>query len=164
MFQFRSSLTFFFFVLGLHLSSYAQTIPLTISSSGGETGTSGTYWSTSGTNPVTITVSGTVTLSTSVITTYLNAGTSVIVNNGATNGDITVQSAITSNGAGALTLTATRSIILKENISTVGAQTYNGALIIDDGDRTLTSSAGNIEINGNIDGDEYTYTTTTDNS
>ncbi|MFZ9237013.1 MAG: hypothetical protein ACO22X_12420, partial [Algoriphagus sp.] len=47
------------FLLGVSVSGLAQ--HLTISSSG-QTGTSGTNWSTSGTNPVTITVTGTATI------------------------------------------------------------------------------------------------------
>ena len=71
-------------------------------SSGGQTGTSGTNWSTSGTNPVTISVTGNANVNTSVITGYLNAGTSVIVNNSAVG--TVVNSDISKTGGASATL------------------------------------------------------------
>ena len=64
------------FVFGLTQLSVAQTLTI---SDGGQTGTSGTNWSATGTNPVIITATGTATINTSVVESYLNTGTSVLV-------------------------------------------------------------------------------------
>lgn len=77
------------------LVTHAQNLTL---SSGGQTGTSGTNWSTSGTNPITITVTGAANVNTSVIEGYLNAGTSVIVTNSSVG--TTINSNITKSGGG----------------------------------------------------------------
>ncbi|RYY54206.1 MAG: hypothetical protein EOO09_15200 [Chitinophagaceae bacterium] len=67
-----------FLLLGA-VASHSQTVVISTS---GQTGTVGTNWSTSGTNPVTITASGgTAQIHTSVIQGYLNTGVSVILNN-----------------------------------------------------------------------------------
>ncbi len=86
-------------------------------SSGGQTGTSGTNWSTSGTNPVTITATGAASINTSVITGYLNAGTSVIVVNN--NVGTTVNSNIskTSGASASLTLKDIGYIKVADNIT-----------------------------------------------
>jgi hypothetical protein len=91
----------------------AQTI--TISSSG-DTGTSGTNWTTSGSNPVTIEASGDATINTSVITSYLNAGTSVILSTAL---DIRLSAAISKSSGNSATLTcnAGRDIYLQADIS-----------------------------------------------
>lgn len=72
----KSILAFAFSLFLLDASGQNLTI-----SDAGQTGTSGTNWSTSGSNPVTINVTGAANIRASVITGYLNAGTSVIVNN-----------------------------------------------------------------------------------
>ncbi len=80
--------------------NHAQNLTL---SSGGQTGTSGTNWSTSGTNPITLSVTGTANVNTSVIEGYLNAGTSVIVTNSSVG--TTINSNITKSGGGNASLT-----------------------------------------------------------
>jgi autotransporter-associated beta strand protein len=67
---------------------------LTISSSG-QTGTSGTNWSTSGSNPVTISVIGTANINPSVVTGYLNAGKNL--NLVVSSGDVIIKSKIATN-------------------------------------------------------------------
>ena len=62
------------------LSTAVWSQALTLSS-GGQTGTSGTGWSTSGTNPVTISVSATANINVSVLVGYLNQGIDVVVDN-----------------------------------------------------------------------------------
>jgi hypothetical protein len=83
-----------------------QSQNLTISSSG-ETGTSGTNWSISGSNPVIITATGTANVNTSVVMGYLNSGTSVIVECLTNNGSVLLgsSSAIVKNAGGDATLT-----------------------------------------------------------
>jgi hypothetical protein len=79
---------------------------LTISTTG-QTGTSGTNWSISGSNPVIITATGTANVNTSVITGYLNSGTSVVVESLISNGSVLLgsSSAIVKNAGGDATLT-----------------------------------------------------------
>lgn len=92
-----------FYVASLLLFSlvtHAQSLTL---SNGGQTGTSGTNWSSSGTNPITISVTGTANVNTSVIEGYLNAGTSVIVNNSSVG--TTINSTITKSNGGTSSLT-----------------------------------------------------------
>ena len=86
-------------------------------SSGGQTGTSGTNWSTSGTNPVTITTTGAANINTSVITGYLNAGTSVIVVNNSVGTTVNSNISKTSGAAAALTLKDIGYIKVADNIS-----------------------------------------------
>jgi hypothetical protein len=88
-----------------------------IISTAGQTGTSGTNWSTSGSSPVIITATGTANINPSVITGYLNAGTSVRVLNN--NGAIDVANPIQkTNGASAtLTLGAGGNLSLSAAIS-----------------------------------------------
>ncbi len=83
------------------IATNAQNLTL---SNAGQTGTSGTNWTTSGTNPVTITVTGVASINTSVIEGYLNAGTSVIVNNTTTKGTA-LNSAISKTNGGNASLT-----------------------------------------------------------
>ncbi|NGZ90179.1 beta strand repeat-containing protein, partial [Psychroflexus maritimus] len=78
--------------------SFSQT--LTISNSG-ETGTSGNNWTASGSNPVTISSTGTADVNTSVIEGYLNAGTSVLLEGSLIN----VANAIDKTAGGDATLT-----------------------------------------------------------
>ena len=79
--------------------SQLQAQTLTISSSG-ETGTTGTNWSTSGSNPVIIqtTGEGDANVNVSVITGYLNNGTSVTVTSGT---DIRLSNDINKSGGSA---------------------------------------------------------------
>ncbi|MFT3934552.1 MAG: hypothetical protein QM726_13095 [Chitinophagaceae bacterium] len=100
----------------LTIASSAQQ-NLTISSLG-QTGTSGTNWSTSGTNPVTITTTGTASINTSVIQGYLNAGTSVIVNNPSTVGTaINSNISKTSGGNATLTFKDISNIVIADNVT-----------------------------------------------
>ena len=90
--------TLFLGVFLLPFVSFGQN--LTISSSG-ESGTSGTNWSTSGSNPVTITATGTADVNTSVIESYLNSGTSVMLVGSIVN----VSNAVDKTAGGDATLT-----------------------------------------------------------
>lgn len=67
----------FAFVFVFSQLSLAQTLTI---SDGGQTGTSGTNWSVSGSNPITISATGgNADVNTSVLEGYLNAGTSVLL-------------------------------------------------------------------------------------
>lgn len=77
---------------------------LTISTSG-QTGTSGTNWAVSGSNPVTLTYTGTANVAPSVLQGYLNAGTSVVVEDGGSGGDIWINDDLTKSAGGNATLT-----------------------------------------------------------
>jgi hypothetical protein len=99
--RFVKSLIFVLFLNGLWLN--AQTTA-TIDNSG-NTGTTGSHWSTSGTDPVTITVTGAAHINTSVITGYLNAGTDVVIS---TTAHVDINNGIdASAGNGNLTLLST---------------------------------------------------------
>ncbi|KHJ37930.1 autotransporter-associated beta strand repeat [Pedobacter glucosidilyticus] len=92
-------------VLNLLLGFFANAQNLSIST-GGQTGTSGTNWSTSGTNPVTISFTGTANVNASVIEGYLNTGRSVIIQPGnTTNADVDFQAAINKSAGVDATLT-----------------------------------------------------------
>jgi hypothetical protein len=88
---------------------------LTISNSG-ETGTSGTNWSSSGTNPVIITATSTATIQASVITDLLNNGISVIL---VGERDIVFDQAISSTATTttSLTVKSKRSIVMNQSIT-----------------------------------------------
>ncbi|ASV30985.1 T9SS type B sorting domain-containing protein [Maribacter cobaltidurans] len=87
--------------LGLFsLITSAQTLTI---ENGGETGTSGTNWTTTGTNPVTISATGNASINTSVIEGYLNTGVSVLVRS--TDGMITQTGDIEKTAGGDATLT-----------------------------------------------------------
>lgn len=106
-----------FYVASLLLFSlvtHAQSLTL---SNGGQTGTSGTNWSTSGTNPITISVTGTANVNTSVIEGYLNAGTSVIVNNSAVGTTINSNISKTNGANASLTIKDIGNIKVAANIS-----------------------------------------------
>ena len=98
---------------------------LTISSSG-QTGTSGTNWSISGTNPVIISATGTANVNTSVIMGYLNTGTSVIAECLTSNGSVFLgsSSAIVKNTGGDATLTfkAANQAIISSSISSTSSK------------------------------------------
>ncbi|MDD2304422.1 MAG: lectin-like protein [Prolixibacteraceae bacterium] len=131
----------------------AQTITI---STGGETGTSGTNWSTSGTNPVTISASGDATINTSVVQDYLNSGVSVIIN--ATT-DIRLSNAISkTKGTASLTFQAGRDIFIQAGISSSGSSlplTFNadsnddnlGAIAVSD---NLSTNGGAITFEDDI--------------
>ncbi len=102
------------FSLLFFLNTSAQT--LTISSSG-QTGTSGTNWSTSGTNPVTINANNEAHINTSVITGYLNSGIRVIVNNATVGTAINSSISKTSGAAASLTFRDIGRIWVNTNVS-----------------------------------------------
>jgi VCBS repeat-containing protein len=79
----------------------AQTLTI---SDAGETGTSGTGWSTTGTNPVIITAISNATVNTSLIEGYLNAGTNVLLESAVVN--LSNQLDKTAGGDATLTLRA----------------------------------------------------------
>ncbi|WP_339622841.1 hypothetical protein [uncultured Winogradskyella sp.] len=89
-------------LLGLLLvcSTLIKAQTLTINDSG-ETGTSGTNWSTAGSNPVIITATGNASVNTSVIEGYLNTGTSLLLEGSVIN----IASAIDKTAGGDATLT-----------------------------------------------------------
>ena len=74
-FKYQLVLTLLFIFSSLPVLGQTLTI-----SSNGQTGTSGTNWSSSGSNPVTITATGDANINASVVVGYLNAGKSVIIN------------------------------------------------------------------------------------
>lgn len=86
-------------------------------SGSGQTGISGTNWNTSGTNPVTINITGTANINVSVIVGYLNAGTSVIVNNTATGTGINANINKSSGDAATLTFKDISHIKMGNNIN-----------------------------------------------
>ena len=87
--MFKANLIPLFWLLFISINSFSQN--LTISSLG-EIGTSGTNWSSSGTNPVIITVTGTADLNTSLIDDHLNSGTNLIIHS--SSGDIKLSNSI----------------------------------------------------------------------
>lgn len=89
-------------ICALFMLNTAAAQNLTLSNAG-QTGTSGTNWSTTRTNPVTITATGTASVNTSVIEGYLNVGTSVIINN--TSVGTTINSNIIKTAGGNVSLT-----------------------------------------------------------
>ena len=118
----RKHLSIYLFILCGFLSVEAQTLTV---SSAGETGVSGTNWTSTGVNPVTITANNTAAINTSVIEGYLDAGTSVIVE--MTNGEIDITSSISKSSGGDATLTvkATDRVIFS---STAGISATVGEL------------------------------------
>lgn len=117
---------------------------LTISSSG-DTGTSGTNWSSSGTNPVIITSTSTATIQASVITDLLNNGISVIL---VGERDIVFDQAISSTATTttSLTVKSKRSILMNQNIN----GSVNGALNVVFWTNTDGTSNGGVQL-GTID-------------
>jgi gliding motility-associated-like protein len=130
---------------------FAAAQDLTINTSG-QTGTSGTNWSTSGTNPVTISFTGTSNINTSVIEGYLNSGTSLIIqSSGAGSNGIQISTGITkSSGTDAtLTLKANKAVYAggASISSTVGK--LNVIFWVEaDGGTSFGPSTGPISTNG----------------
>lgn len=147
---------------------------LTISSTG-ETGTSGTNWSTTGTNPVIISATGNADINTSVIIGYLNTGASVMLQSSQ---DLVLSNSIVvgvlPNDA-TLTLKANKNLFINSNVSidaTQNSNTYKlniilhsdsdgsyitngnsnaaGAIQLNDGG-SLKSNGGNIILGGGLD-------------
>lgn len=108
-------------LLFVTLYSFSQT--LTISNTG-QTGVSGTNWSTSGTNPLTIRATGTADINTSVITGYLDSGISVLLETTASVSRVSIASPIskTSGSDASLTVKSGGRIVLGNTLTaTVGA-------------------------------------------
>ena len=122
---------------------------LTINNSG-QTGTSGTNWSTSGTNPITITFSGTSNIHKSVIEGYLNSGIDVIISAVSGGGDIETNSTTISKTQGSdatLTLRARNNVFTSSITSTAGK--LNVIIWVEyDGDQIVGPSVGPITTNG----------------
>ena len=96
----KALITFLF--LFLTSTFLAQT--LTISSMG-QTGTSGSNWSVSGTNPVTVTATGAADINTSVIEGYLNLGNSVFLETSSAVSLVQLTSSITKSSGSSVSFT-----------------------------------------------------------
>ena len=144
------------------LSVLGQTLTI---SSNGQTGTSGTNWSSSGSNPVTITATGDANINASVVVGYLNAGISVIINS---NSNLLIANNIVSTSANSSSLTFKVNSRISQaagvTVSTNGGNiTYwsdndnNGSGVIEFslegsvGPTTISSNGGNITLAGGID-------------
>jgi filamentous hemagglutinin family protein len=106
----------------------------------------------SGTNYAAIFSAGsTSTILASSIVSHLNAGTNVSISTGSNSANtIYVTTPISATGAGSLTLTA-GTIELQQNITTGGAQTYNGAVRLTN-NITLTTSSSNVVFYTTVNG------------
>ncbi len=93
-----------------------QTHALTIST-GGQSGSSGTNWTSSGSGTVTITVTGNANIHPNVITGHLNLGRKVIVNNTAVGTIINANIIKTGGGAASLTFQDIGPIWVESNIT-----------------------------------------------
>lgn len=116
----------FLFIAFFGTTSNAQTLSI---SSNGQTGTSGTNWSTTGSNPVIITATNTTDINTSVIEGYLNQGLSVEIRNTASPGKIQIEAPITKSAGGDATLTIRA----------------NGRVFVWNGDH-ITSTSGKLNV------------------
>lgn len=134
----------FLFFSFLAQLSIAQT--LTISSTGGDTGASGAFWSSSGTNPVKIVFTGTANINKSVIETFL-ATDNVVIESGTGGEDVIINSNISNSSNKSLTLKVTRNIVLNSSkiISTSGGDVIFWA--DSDASGTATSAGGSIYLN-----------------
>ncbi|WP_419212558.1 gliding motility-associated C-terminal domain-containing protein [Maribacter sp. X9] len=139
-------------ILGLFsLIAGAQTLTI---ENGGETGTSGTNWTTTGTNPVTISATGNASINTSVIEGYLNTGVSVLVRSTdgmiAQTGDIEKTAGadatltIRSEGSGRINNTANY-ISTSGKLNLVFWSDYNNT---NGGGSTFNSNVSSIDTNG----------------
>jgi len=116
----------FLFIAFFGTTSNAQTLSI---SSNGQTGKSGTNWSTTGSNPVIITATNTTDINTSVIEGYLNQGLSVEIRNTASPGKIQIEAPITKSAGGDATLTIRA----------------NGRVFVWNGDH-ITSTSGKLNV------------------
>jgi hypothetical protein len=136
-------------------SSFVEAQDLNISSAG-QTGSSGTNWSTSGSNPVIISVTGTANINTSVISGYLSSGNLTIEAN-----NITISSNINSASVNNLIFKARGNILqtIGANITTNGGDvTYwsdsdasaQGAICIGNatGSTSVITNGGAITLSG----------------
>ena len=133
-----------FFVV--NFGSLAQTLRI---SSDGQTGTSGTNWSTSGTNPKIITATGTAHISTIMIQDYLDDGFSVEIRNIASPGKIEIVDRILKRTGGDATLTIRANgrvdVWTGRNIESQGGKL--NVVLWSDYDNT---NSGGVTIRGNI--------------
>jgi gliding motility-associated-like protein len=144
-----------FVLLNLFLLTFYQSTvfsqTLTISSSG-ETGTSGTNWTSSGANPVKISFTGTAAINTSVIEGYLNGGKDLILEAGTGGSGIMISNNISApSSTQKLIFNSPGTITLGANVTSAGAQLYNGTVSVS-GARTV--SAEKLWFNGTITGDD----------
>ena len=132
---------FFLYIVFLPILGYGQT--LTISASG-QTGTSGTNWSSSGTNPVIITVTGNANLNTSLIEDHLNSGTNLIIYS--SSGDIELSNSILKSIGSdvSLTIKAVNRIILNSGASVSSSSNSLNLILWSDADN---NEEGGIYIN-----------------
>ncbi|QWD07055.1 filamentous hemagglutinin N-terminal domain-containing protein [Polynucleobacter paneuropaeus] len=117
------------------------------------TGATGTTYS------ATFTAGATSTILASAINASLNGGTSVSISTGSSSSNtIYVNSAISAtSGTATLTLTG-GTINLAANITTVGSQTYTGAVVINNAAGiTLTSTNSNITFSSTVDSTAGSY-------
>jgi hypothetical protein len=124
---------FLFFVTSFHGSFFAQT--LTISTSG-QTGTSGTNWYVSGSNPVRIIGTQTANVNTSVVQGYINSGVDVLI---FSIGEIAIQNDLTKNNSGRLILRPGNNTISGAGKITLG---NNAQLLLSNG----ATISNNIEL------------------
>jgi len=97
-------------LLFVTLYSFSQTLTI---SNVGQIGVSGTNWTTSGTNPVTITATGTADINTSVITGYLSNNKTVKIESIAV---IKVEDPIIDDANGILEIMAGTNIYLNASL------------------------------------------------
>ncbi|MEI8320730.1 MAG: filamentous hemagglutinin N-terminal domain-containing protein [Alphaproteobacteria bacterium] len=98
--------------------------------------------------------------------TTLTAGGAVYINGGVAGGgnDLTVDSTlqVTPDFTDLNSLVVTGDVSLSGNVITSGNQTYNGSVVLYDEDRTLTSTDGNIQLQGGVSGNGNALTTSGD--
>ncbi len=144
-------ITVFAFTLLFTVNKNATAQNLTINNSG-QTGTSGTNWNITGTNPIIITFNGTSNINTSVVEGYLNIGTDVTISAAFGGGDIVLSSTTiskTQGGDATLTLRARNNVATSATsvISTAGK--LNVIIWVEyDGDQAVGPSVGPITTNG----------------
>jgi fibronectin-binding autotransporter adhesin len=132
-------LRFLFVFLGLSISIFGFSQSLTITSTG-QTGTSGTNWSISGT---TLTVTGTAEVNVSVITDKLATGAFSLVGN-TTSFSVYIQTALSSSATNSLTIGAsnnTGALSLRSTVSLGGSLTMIGGPVSILEALTLTGSS-----------------------
>ncbi|MFM1820467.1 MAG: hypothetical protein RLZZ402_826 [Bacteroidota bacterium] len=119
---------FVFLLLGLSLNALSQTLTI---GSAGDTGSSGTNWTTSGSSPVKIIFTGTASINKSVIEGLL-ATDNVAIEAGTGGQAISITAAISSTSTNTLTVgsaTNTNAVTISGAISTAAPLVIQGGLI-----------------------------------
>ena len=131
---------------------FAQT---TVTNSG-QTGVSGTNWSSSGTNPVIITVTGNANINTSVIQDYLNSGSNLILDS--SSGDIELSNSILkSTGSDvSLTIKASNRIIFNSGASISSSSNKLNLILWSDSDNDEQGGISLTSTNINTNGGDFT--------